>query len=58
MRGSTINSGEQVMSRELKPHGYFKEKGVIEKVFNKYVAEIAVLKTGDILQVGGHCILA
>lgn len=55
------------MSRELKPHGYYKEKGVVEKVFNKYVAEIAVLKTGDILQViplatpelphgKGHCI--
>lgn len=41
----------QVMSKELKAHGYFKEKGVVEKLFNKYVAQITMLKSGDVLQV-------
>ena len=39
------------MSKELKEHGYFKEKGVVEKLVSKYIAQIAMLKSGDLLQV-------
>ena len=39
------------MSKELKEHGYFKEKGVVEKLVSKYIGQIAMLKSGDLLQV-------
>lgn len=41
----------QVMSKELEALGYYKEKGCVEKLFTKYVGQITMLKTGDILQV-------
>jgi hypothetical protein len=40
------------MSKELKEQGYYKEKGAVQKLVNKYVAQIAMLKSGDLLQVG------
>ncbi len=46
----------QVMSKELKEQGYYKEKGVVEKVVSKYLGQIAMLKSGDVLQVM-HCSL-
>ena len=39
------------MSQELKAHGYYKEKGVVQKVMSKYIGEIEMLKCGDVLQV-------
>ena len=42
---------QQVMSKDLKEHGYYKEKGVVEKVVSKYLGQIAMLKSGDVLQV-------
>lgn len=39
------------MSKDLKEQGYYKEKGVIEKVVSKYLAQISMHKSGDILQV-------
>lgn len=41
----------KVMSKELKEQGYYKEKGAVQKLVNKYVAQIAMLKSGDLLQV-------
>lgn len=39
------------MSKDLKEHGYYKEKGVVGKVVNKFLAQVAMLKSGDVLQV-------
>ena len=39
------------MSKELKEHGYYKEKGVVEKLASKFVGQIRMLQSGDILQV-------
>lgn len=41
----------QVLSKELKALGYYKEKGVVEKLFNKFVGQVEMLKSGDVLQV-------
>ena len=41
----------QVLSKELKEHGYYKKKGLVEKLASKYVGQIAMLDTGDVLQV-------
>lgn len=41
----------QVVSKELKVHGYYKEKGNVIRLVSKYVAEIEMHKSGDILQV-------
>lgn len=41
----------QVLSKELKEHGYYKKKGVIEKLASKYVGQIRMLDSGDVLQV-------
>ena len=41
----------QVMSKELKEHGYYKKKGLVEKLASKFVGRIAMLDTGDVLQV-------
>jgi len=41
----------QVVSKELKEQGYYKEKGVVENLATKYQAQIAMLKSGDLLQV-------
>lgn len=42
------------MSVDLKEHGYYKEKGVVEKVVSRYLAQVAMLKSGDVLQVTTH----
>ncbi|KAK9832798.1 hypothetical protein WJX81_002048 [Elliptochloris bilobata] len=41
----------KVMSRELAEHGYYKQKGVVEKLVSKYVAQVSMLGSGDLLQV-------
>lgn len=42
----------QVLSKELKEHGYYKKKGLVEKLASRYVAQTAMLDSGDVLQVG------
>ena len=44
----------QVLSKELKEHGYYKKKGLVEKLASKYVGQIAMLDSGDVLQVRHH----
>ena len=44
----------QVLSKELKEHGYYKKKGLVEKLASKFVGQIAMLDTGDVLQVYLH----
>ena len=39
------------MSKALKDSGYYKGKGVVNKVLKQFVAEISMLDGGDILQV-------
>lgn len=39
------------MSKALREAGYYKGKGVVQKVLKHYVAEISMLDGGDILQV-------
>ena len=39
------------MSKALKEAGYYKGKGVVEKVLKQYVAQISMLDGGDVLQV-------
>ncbi|KAL2900165.1 KIN17-like protein [Bienertia sinuspersici] len=41
----------KVMSRKLADKGYFKKKGVVKKVINKYVGEIEMLDTKHVLRV-------
>lgn len=41
----------KVMSKALKDSGYYKGKGVVNKVLKQFVAEISMLDGGDILQV-------
>ena len=41
----------KVLSKELREHGYYKEKGVVERVVDKYVGEIRMLQSGDIIRV-------
>ena len=41
----------QVLSKELKEHGYYKKKGLVKKLASKFVGQIAMLDTGDVLQV-------
>ena len=41
----------QVMSKALREAGYYKGKGVVECVLKQYVAQIAMLDGGDVLQV-------
>ncbi len=38
------------MSRELAEHGYYKQKGVVSKLASKYVAQVSMLGSGDLLQ--------
>lgn len=40
----------QVMSKELAEHGYYKQKGEVEKLASKYVAQVCMLGSGDLLQ--------
>ena len=46
----------QVLSKELKEHGYYKKKGLVEKLASKFVGQIAMLDTGDVLQVDSACL--
>lgn len=39
------------MSKLLREAGYYKGKGVVQKVLTRFVAEISMLDGGDILQV-------
>lgn len=39
------------MSKALKEAGYYKGKGVVQKVLKRFVGEISMLDGGDILQV-------
>ncbi|KAI8469246.1 MAG: splicing factor-like protein [Monoraphidium minutum] len=41
----------KVMSKALKEHGYYKQKGVVERVIDKYVGEVAILGSGDVIRV-------
>jgi hypothetical protein len=40
----------QVMSRELAEHGYYKQKGEVVKLATKFVAQVSMLASGDLLQ--------
>ena len=40
-----------MLSKELKEHGYYKKKGVVDKLASKFVGQVAMLDSGDILQV-------
>eukprot|EP00210_Caulerpa_lentillifera_P008791 g8387.t1 len=41
----------KVLSPALKDHGYYKQKGVIRRVVDNFIAEIEMLTSGDIVQV-------
>ncbi|GAX76486.1 hypothetical protein CEUSTIGMA_g3931.t1 [Chlamydomonas eustigma] len=41
----------KVMSKELKEHGYYKQKGKVLRIIDKYVGEIEMLESGDIIRV-------
>eukprot|EP00249_Psilotum_nudum_P015614 c25428_g1_i1 orf=202-1413(+) len=41
----------KVMSKALEEKGYYKQKGVVAKVVGKYVGEIKMLESGDVLKV-------
>lgn len=43
-----------MLSKELKEHGYYKKKGLVEKLASKFVGQIAMLDSGDVLQVSVH----
>eukprot|EP00798_Chlamydomonas_sp_ICE-L_P015458 gene15458-21543_t len=41
----------KVMSKELKEHGYYKQKAVIENVIDKYIGEVVMNDSGDVIRV-------
>jgi len=41
----------KVMSKALKEHGYYKQKGVVEQVIDKYIGEVSMLGSGDVIRV-------
>ncbi|KAL2630938.1 hypothetical protein R1flu_015624 [Riccia fluitans] len=41
----------KVMSKALADKGYYKQKGVVTKVIGKYVGEVKMLDSGDVLKV-------
>jgi DNA/RNA-binding protein KIN17 len=41
----------KVMSKSLADKGYYKEKGVVERVISKYVGEIRMLESNHLLKV-------
>lgn len=41
------------MSKPLAEKGYYKQKGVVRKVGDKYVGEIEMVKSKYVLRVGG-----
>ncbi len=53
-RGPWLSVGlvVKVMSKQLEPHGYYKKKGVIDRVLDKgYVGEVAMIDSGDVVRV-------
>jgi DNA/RNA-binding protein KIN17 len=41
----------KVMSRALESHGYYKAKARVEKVIDKYIGELTMLNSGDVVRV-------
>jgi DNA/RNA-binding protein KIN17 len=41
----------KVMSKALKEHGYYKQKGTILRVIDTYIGEIEMLSSGDVVRV-------
>eukprot|EP00879_Flechtneria_rotunda_P011949 GHRR01012480.1.p2 GENE.GHRR01012480.1~~GHRR01012480.1.p2 ORF type:complete len:164 (+),score=67.56 GHRR01012480.1:766-1257(+) len=41
----------KVLSKALKEHGYYKQKGVVWKVIDRYVGEISMLDSGDVIRI-------
>eukprot|EP00198_Chlamydomonas_reinhardtii_P008872 XP_001698209.1 splicing factor-like protein [Chlamydomonas reinhardtii] len=41
----------KVMAKELKEHGYYKQKGVVERVIDRYLGEVAMLGDGTVVRV-------
>lgn len=41
----------KVMSRALQPHGYYKAKAEVVAICDRFVAELEVLGSGDVLRV-------
>ena len=41
----------QVMSKELQEHGYYKQKAVVDALVSKYVAEVSMMDSGDIIRI-------
>ena len=41
----------KVMSKALKEHGYYKEKGAVVRVIDAYIGEIAMSKSGDVVRI-------
>jgi DNA/RNA-binding protein KIN17 len=39
------------MAKELQAHGYYKAKGVVQGLASRYVAEVAMLDSGDVVRV-------
>jgi hypothetical protein len=48
--GSACLQSAQVMSKALKEAGYYKKKGVVEKLAGKFVAQICMADSRDVLQ--------
>ena len=41
----------KVMSKALQAHGYYKQKGVVTRVVDRYVGEVEMLGSGDLVRV-------
>ncbi|KXZ52610.1 hypothetical protein GPECTOR_9g655 [Gonium pectorale] len=41
----------KVLAKELKDHGYYKQKGVVERVIDRYVGEVCMLGDGAVVRV-------
>ena len=41
----------KIMSKALKEHGYYKQKGTVLRVLDTYIAEIEVIGSGDVVRV-------
>jgi DNA/RNA-binding protein KIN17 len=41
----------KIMAKELAPQGYYKAKGVVRAVVDRYVAEVSLLEGGDVIRV-------
>lgn len=55
MRGAAAQLFEgivvKVVAKELKAQGYYKKKGVVQQVVVRYVGEVRMLESGDVLRV-------